>query len=74
MSNYWINVMATAHSTSSILSIAFGILNLFLIVSCAIGYDLFDEQHFKKIIKVTLGCVIAFIFLILIYIFTSPIN
>ena len=74
MSNYWINVMATAHSTSGILLIAFGILNLFLTIWCAIGYDLFDEQPFKKIIKVTLGCVIVFVFLILIYIFTSPIN
>lgn len=69
MSNYWINIMATAHSVSGILSLIFGILSSFLIVFYRIGLNLF-EQYSKVFNRIIVGCIVAFVFIILIYIFT----
>lgn len=73
MSNYWINVMASAHSISGILSLALGIFSSFLIILYIIGLNLF-EQYSKVFNKIIVGFVVAFVFIILVYIFTSPIN
>ena len=73
MNNYWINVMASAYSISGILLLAFGIFSSFLIILYIIGHNLF-KQYSKVFNKIIVGFIIAFIFIILVYIFISPIN
>lgn len=73
MSNYWINVMASAHLVSGILSLAFGIFSSFLTVFYIIGLNLF-KQYSKVFNRIIVVCIVAFVFIILVYVFTSPIN
>lgn len=73
MNNYWINVIASAHLVSGILSLAFGIFNSFLIILYIIGLKLF-EQYSKVFNRIIVGFIVASVFIILVYIFTSPIN
>lgn len=73
MNNYWINVMASAHLVSGILTLAFGIFSSFLIILYIVGLNLF-KQYYKVFNRIIVGFIVAFVFIILIYIFTSPIN
>lgn len=73
MSNYWINVMDSAHSVTFSLSIAVGIIGTFLTVFLSAGHELLG-QHVKLFTKIVIGLLATFVFLILTYIFTSPIN
>lgn len=73
MNNHWINVMASAHLVSGILSLTFGVFSSFLIIFYIIGLNLF-KQYSKVFNRIIVGCIVAFIFVILTYIFTSPIN
>lgn len=71
MSQYWINVLNSAHNISIILSIAMGIIVIALLYWYAItSYD----EDFKTSFKYTLISIILFILTLLLYIFTSPIN
>lgn len=75
MNNYWINVMATAHSVSGTLSIILGILSVFLLLTeFVIGQNDLFKHYYKSFTKIIIGVIITFVFLILTYIFTSPIN
>ena len=74
MNNYWINIMASAHLVSGILLLIFGILSSFLFTEYAIGQNDLFKQHPKVFTKIIIGVIITFVFLILTYIFTSPIN
>lgn len=65
--------MASAHLVSGILSLAFAVCNLFLIVLYIIGLNLF-KQYSKVFSRIIVGFIVAFVFIILVYIFTSPIN
>ena len=73
MSNYWINVMDSTHSVTFSLSIAVGIISAFLTIFLSIGHELLG-QHVKLFAKIVIGLLATFVFLILAYIFTSPIN
>ena len=71
MSQYWINVLNSAHNTSIILSVAMGIIVIAQLYWYAIAsYD----ENFKISFKYTLISIIVFILTLLLYIFTSPVN
>lgn len=71
MSQYWINVLNSAHNVSNLLAIALGILTLAMLSYYTITYH---DKNFRISFKYPLISIILFILTLLLYIFTSPIN
>lgn len=70
MSNYWINVINTAHMVTGLLSVIYGVI--IIITVAAIGIDSTESiKYYVKYIKYGL---LFLVLLILTFIFTSPIN
>lgn len=73
MNNYWINVINTAHMVTGFLSVIYGLLIAAIIITTVtteIGSIEPRNYHIKYI---TYG-LLFLLLLILMYIFTSPIN
>lgn len=71
MSQYWINVLSSAHNISIILGVAMGIIVLAQLYWYAIASY---NESFKISFKYPLISIIVLILTLLLYIFTSPIN
>lgn len=74
MSNYWINVIATTHTVSCVLLYIVGMITAVSIMSYLCTFDEISNKCHNYTKHFLLISIQVFVFLILIYIFTSPIN